>query len=67
MSKACASGASEKVVAAVGHIRRSLSVGLQRLNARILLAHADPQAEVFIEPVSVEPSAVGLFFWAELV
>ena len=62
VSKACASGASEKVIAAVGHIRRSLSVGLQRLNARILLAHADPQTEVFTEPVSVEPSAVGLFF-----
>ena len=55
MSKACAGGASEKVVAAVSHIRRSLSVGLQRLNARILLSHADPKSEVFTEPVS-EPA-----------
>jgi len=52
VAKACASRASEKVRAAGGHIRRSLSVGLQRLNARILLAHRDPQTEIFAEPVA---------------
>jgi len=51
--KASASRASEKVVSARSHIRRSLSIGLQRLNARILLAHKDPQAEFFAEPVDL--------------
>jgi hypothetical protein len=53
VSKASASRASEKVASAHSHIRRSLSIGLQRLNARILLAHKDPQAEVFAEPVDM--------------
>jgi hypothetical protein len=53
VAKACASRASEKVRAAGGHIRRSLSIGLQRLNARILLAHRDPQTEIFAEPVAM--------------
>jgi len=44
---------SEKVAAAGAHIRRSLSLGLQRLNARILLAHRDPQTEIFAEPVAM--------------
>ncbi len=50
VSKACANQASEKVAAAGVHIRRGLSVGLQRLNARILLARANPCAEIFMEP-----------------
>ena len=53
VAKACASRASEKVAAAGAHIRRSLSLGLQRLNARILLAHRDPQTEIFAEPVAM--------------
>jgi hypothetical protein len=51
VTKACASRASEKCVAAAAHLRRSLAVTLQRLNARILLAHLDPEAEVFGEPL----------------
>ena len=54
VSKACAGQASEKVAAAGAHIRRSLSVGLQRLNARILLARANPSAEIFMEPVDLD-------------
>ena len=54
VSKACASQASEKVAAAGAHIRRSLSVGLQRLNARILLARANPGAEIFMAPVDLD-------------
>jgi hypothetical protein len=53
IAKACANRASEKVVAAGNHLRRSLSVGLQRLNARILLSRVDPLAEVFPEPVAM--------------
>ena len=51
VTKACASRASEKCVAAGAHLRRSLAVTLQRLNARILLAHLNPEAEVFGEPL----------------
>ena len=51
IAKAGANRASEKVVAAGNHLRRSMSVGLQRLNARILLSRMDPAAEVFSEPV----------------
>ena len=51
VSKAGASGASEKVVTAGSHLRRSMSVGLQRLNARILLSRMDPLAKLFLEPV----------------
>ena len=54
VSKACASQASEKVAAAGAHIRHSLSVGLQRLNARILLARANPGAEIFMAPVDLD-------------
>ena len=54
VSKACASQASEKFAAAGAHIRRSLSVGLQRLNARILLAGANPCAEISMEPVDLD-------------
>ncbi len=36
-SKAGANGASEKMAADGNHLRRSMSVGLQRLNVRILL------------------------------
>ena len=59
VSKACASQASERVAAAGAHIRRSLSVALQRLNARILLSRANPCAETFMEPVDLdgEPGA----------
>ena len=53
IAKACANRASEKVVAAGNHLRRSLSVGLQRLNARILLSRVDPLAEVCPEPVAM--------------
>ena len=42
ITKACANKASETGVAAGAHIRRRLSVTLQRLNARILLARVDP-------------------------
>ena len=52
VSKACGNRASETARAAGAHIRRSLSVCLQRLNARILLAHRDPQTEIFAEPVA---------------
>jgi hypothetical protein len=51
VSKAGASGGSEKVVAAGSHLRRSMSVGLQRLHARILLSRMDPLATLFSEPV----------------
>ena len=54
VSKACANQASEKVAAAGAHIRRSLSVGLQRLNARILLARANPLVEILMEPVDLD-------------
>ena len=54
VSKACANKASEKVAAAGAHIRRSLSVGLQRLNARILLARANPLVEILMEPVDLD-------------
>ena len=54
-SKGCANRASERVVAAGAHLRRSLSVTLQRLNARILLAHMDPASEVFADPVPLPP------------
>ena len=53
VSKVCANKASEKAKAAGAHIRRSLSVCLQRLNARILLSRANPLAEVFGEPVDM--------------
>ena len=53
IAKACANRASEKVAAAGNHLRRSMSVGLQRLNARILLSRVDPLAEVFPEPVAM--------------
>ena len=53
VSKGCANKASEKAKAAGAHIRRSLSVCLQRLNARILLSRANPLAEVFGEPVDM--------------
>jgi hypothetical protein len=53
VSKACAHHASEKVASAGAHVRRSLSIGLQRLNARILLAHTDPRSESFAEPVAM--------------
>ena len=51
VSKAGANSASEKVVAAGNHLRRSMSVGLQRLNARILLSRMDPRVENFSEPI----------------
>ena len=53
VSKACAHHASEKVASAGAHVRRSLSIGLQRLNARILLARMDPRSESFAEPVAM--------------
>ena len=53
ISKAGAHRASEKVVAAGNHLRRSMSIGLQRLNARILLSRMDPLTEVFSEPVAM--------------
>jgi hypothetical protein len=59
ITKACANKASETGVAAGAHIRRSLSVTLQRLNARILLARVDPETESFGEPVSL-PSEQGM-------
>ena len=59
ITKACANKASETGVAAGAHIRRSLSVTLQRLNARILLARVDPDTETFGEPVSL-PSEQGM-------
>ena len=46
VSKASASRASEKVYAAGAHTRRNLSLGLGRLNARILFAHMDPQGHL---------------------
>ena len=51
VSKAGANRASEKVAAAGNHLRRSMSVGLQRLNARILLSRMDPRVENFSEPI----------------
>ena len=51
VSKAGANSASEKVAAAGNHLRRSMSVGLQRLNARILLSRMDPRVENFSEPI----------------
>jgi hypothetical protein len=53
VSKACGNRASETARAAGAHIRRSLSVCLQRLNARILLSHMNPLAEVFGEPLAM--------------
>ena len=50
-TKGCANRASERVAFAGAHVRRSLSVTLQRLNARILLARMNPAAEVFADPV----------------
>jgi hypothetical protein len=52
VSKAGASRASEKVVSAGNHLRRSLSIGLQRLNARILLSRLDSRAQLFSEPAA---------------
>jgi hypothetical protein len=49
VSKAGASSTSEKVAAAGNHLRRSMSVGLQRLNARILLSRMDPRVKTFSE------------------
>ena len=49
-TKGCANRASERVAFAGAHVRRSLSVTLQRLNARILLARMNPAAEVFADP-----------------
>ena len=51
VSKAGASRTSEKVAAAGNHLRRSMSVGLQRLNARILLSRMHPQVKTFSEPI----------------
>ena len=53
VSKACGNQASETARAAGAHIRRSLSVCLQRLNARILLSRMSPLAEVFGEPLAM--------------
>ena len=50
-TKGCANRASERVAFAGAHVRKSLSVTLQRLNARILLARMNPAAEVFADPV----------------
>ena len=50
-TKGFAHWASERVPAAGAHLRRSLSVTLQRLNARILLARMDPAADSFADPV----------------
>ena len=50
-TKGCAHRASERVPAAGARLRRSLSVTLQRLNARILLARMDPAADSFADPV----------------
>jgi hypothetical protein len=66
VTKACANRASETGVAAAAHIRRSLSVTLQRLNARILLARADPDSETFGEPLSLPPVQCAGPFAAEL-
>ena len=52
VSKACGNRASKTARAAGAHIRRSLSVCLQRLNARILLSRMNFLAEVFGEPLS---------------
>ncbi len=59
-TKGCAHRASERVPAAGAHVRRSLSVTLKRLNARILLAQMDPAAEVFADPL-LWPSDRGLW------
>ena len=53
VAKAGACRASEKVVAAGNHVRRSMSIGLQRLNARILLSRMDPLAQLFPEPAAM--------------
>ena len=53
VSKACGNRASETARAAGAHIRRSLSVCLQRLNARILLSRMNPLAEGFGEPLAM--------------
>ena len=37
-----------------------MSVGLQRLNARILLSRMDPVAEIFSEPVAMPWSSDGM-------
>ena len=42
ISKACSNRASETSKAAGAHIRRSLSICLQRLNARMLLSRSNP-------------------------
>ncbi len=57
VSKAGAHGASEKVAAAGNHLRRSMSVGLQRLNARILLSRMDPRVITFSELGAGTPHA----------
>ena len=49
---------TEKVVAAGNHLRRSMSVGLQRLNARIMLSRMDPASDVFSEPVAMPSSGL---------
>ena len=51
VSKAGANSASDKVAAAGNHLRRSMSIGLQRLNARILLSRMDPRVRTFSEPI----------------
>ena len=53
VTKGCASRAGLDGAAAGGHLHRSLSVTLQRLNARILLARVDPRSEIFEEPVPI--------------
>ena len=53
VTKGCASRAGVDGAAAGGHLRRSLSVTLQRLNARIMLARVDPRSEIFEEPVPI--------------
>ena len=56
ISKACSNRASETSKAAGAHIRRSFSICLQRLNARILLSRSNPLAEVFGEPLALPAS-----------
>jgi hypothetical protein len=58
IAKAGANRASEKVIAAGNHLRRSMSVGLQRLNARIMLSRMDPASDVFSEPVAMPSSGL---------
>ena len=50
VTKGCASRAGVDGAAAGGHLRRSLSVTLQRLNARIMLARVDPRSEILRSP-----------------